>query len=157
MIYPLRRRHRYTIFVLALFVPILFVMSLLSRQTSQETNAIIPLSYDSPETGYEYSTEQAFGTHPSITFRRLEKSPAGTLAIELAALEPLRLPELLVYWAPNASTSAEKVPDDGVLLGAWAVTSSRIFELPEKIEEFSGTILLYSLSQQAVLASTPLN
>ena len=146
------------IFVLAVLVPVLFVVSLMARQAPPDPNSEIPHSFDSVSSNYTTpgGVSGTFAAQPAIAYRTMESQASNRTAIELSTTERLRLPELLVYWsAEDVSTS---LPEDRVLLGSWAVTSARIFELPERASGSSGTVTLYSLSQQNVVASaTPLN
>ena len=154
MIYPLRKRHRAMTYTLAILLPILFMVSLLARQAPPEPNSSIPRLHDSVigEFASTSGVSGTFAAQPAISYRILGNQAA---AIELSASETLRLPELLVYWSPQ--TRASTLPEDRVLLGSWAVTTTRVFELPTRAVGPLGGITLYSLSQQEVVASTPLN
>ncbi len=140
--------------VLSLLIPLVFVVSILGRPTSPEANADIPSVVESLASTFTMETGEAglFAEQPAMNYRILETSDGQKRAIELSASEPLRIPELLVYWSPNSN--AESLSNNHVLLGTWPVTFTRTFELPESAP---GAILLYSLSQQEVVASTPLN
>lgn len=157
MIYPLRRRHRTLIFALSILVPVLFVISLLARQAPPEPNTEIPLSVESMDSGFIASSGEpgTFTAQPSMHYRVLNHQSGQRTAIELSTSEHIRLPELLVYWSPTLN--AESLPSDHSLLGSWPVTFTRVFELPERAQGTSGAIILYSLSQQSIVASTPIN
>ena len=142
------------IFILALLVPILFVVSLMARQDPPDPNSSMPRLYDAVIGEFTASSGMSgvFDAQPAITYRLLGNQAA---AVELATTEVLRLPELLVYWSPENPSGF--LPEDRVLLGSWAVTSTRVFKLPARAVGPTGAITLYSLSQQEVVASTPLN
>lgn len=141
-------------FALALLVPILSVAGLMARQAPPDPNSSMPRLYDAVigEFAASSGVDGVFDAQPAITYQILGNQAA---AIELSTTEVLRLPELLVYW--SLENPAGSLPEDGVLLGSWAVTSTRVFELPARAVGPLGAITLYSLSQQEVIASTPLN
>ena len=140
--------------VLSLLVPLVFVVSILGRPISPEANDDIPSTVELPETIFTAETGEAgiFTGQPAMRYRILETADGQRRAIELSATESLRIPELLVYWSSNSN--AESLSDNHVLIGSWPVTFTRTFELPVSAP---GAIVLYSLSQQEVVASTPLN
>jgi|GEM_PF-4813614 len=140
--------------VLSLLIPLVFVVSILGRPISPEANDDIPTTVELSEATFTVETGEAgvFTGQQAMVYRILETSDGQRRAIELSATESLRIPELLVYWSPNSN--AESLSGDHVLLGSWPVTFTRTFELPVSTP---GAIVLYSLSQQEVVASTPLN
>lgn len=145
--------------ILAVVVPLLFVAGLLVREPAPEPNASVPGSaVQSPE---DYPVEirgaTAFAEEPGIMYRIVAtEASENQYAVELSSLDPLRLPALLVYWMPDPASQAEGPPDESVLLGSWAVTGRGVFDLPDSDHASSGALMLYSLSQQRVLATTPL-
>lgn len=155
MIHPLRRRHRRMIFALSVIVPILFMASLFARQAPPEPNEEIPLSFDPPAADFSLESEHTFVAEPAITYKVLRDQGSNTLALELSSTKPLRWPEVLVYWVSESNVDA--LPESRVLLGTWAATSARTYALPPDAGGSAGGVLLYSLSQQDVLASGMLN
>lgn len=145
------------ILALSFIVPILFVASLVARQAPPGPNEEIPLAFESTASGFVQESEQAFAAQPAITYQVLKDPATDALALNLSSEEPLRWPEALVFWTPERMDNADALPEDRVLLGTWAATSARTYALPQRAQGNSGSIVLYSLSQQDVLASGTLN
>lgn len=154
MIRPLRARHRAIFFVLAVGLPILFWSALLARDSEVEALTLAPeLSESGPCLTVEWEDEQRW-PGLAITTRVGHSVSAGQqAACELEAREPLKQPDLLLYWSPSAPSGS--LPEDAYLLGAWAAARG-CFLLPSAYGEQAGHLTLFSLGHGAVVASASL-
>ena len=158
MIKPLRTRHRIMTAVLAIVVPILFIAGIWHRDIEPALNESVPTSFESQASRFTsvVTETQQLSSDPSLTYRLIaETSESKRVAVELNASGNQRLPALLVYWTPSLEVESQ-FPEESVLVGHWAVTKSGVFELPVRAAEEKGSILLYSLAQQEMVASSRL-
>ncbi len=154
MIAPLRRRHRWTTAVLALAVPVLYVVALSGRVPEPVAEALpSALAGDSPagEVVNEYG---ALFTGQAIAVRL--RGGGSSWWIELEPREPVTRPEVLVYWTPQTTAAADRLPPDAFLLGALAGRRPQAFAVPSAALGGAGRLVLYSLGHQEVVASAPL-
>ena len=152
MIAPLRRRHRRLIAVLAVVVPVLFVVALTGRPTAPVT-ADLAAEIAAPPAGRVESEQGDLFDYPITT--RVRSSESGWW-VELEPREAIVKPEVLVYWTPESSAARDRLPSDAFLLGALAGTRPRAFEVPSRALGQAGRLWLYSLGHQEVVDSAAL-
>ncbi len=157
MIAPLRRRHRWMTGGLAIALPVLYVVALSARPDE-------PITLELPSTLAEAGTAggQSPGqldndlgelfTDPPIAVK--SRSDGASWWVELEPRTAVALPEVLVYWSRSSATG--RLPDDAYLIGGMAGDRTRVFELPADALGHAGTLVLYSLGHQEVVASTRL-
>lgn len=156
MIAPLRRRHRWVIPVLAVVVPVLYVVALAARPDHPAAPPL-PAELDRPMPGQVESEEADLFEHPITTRIRTGRDAVADAAwwVELSPREPLAKPEVLVYWSA-APSGGGQLPADAYLLGALAGTRARAYALPVEALGRPGRLWLYSLGHQEVVGSAEL-
>jgi len=155
MIRPLRQRHRLIISTLAVLLPLAFVLGLSARKTSptmRETPpALRPEPFSLPRVLFE---KEDLWSGMKITTRVCaEALPATRLVLELQPQEDLHSPDILVYWSPQISGSAHELLKEAHLLGTLAGRQKHSWLLSGTMVQAEGTLILYSLGHQTVLAS----
>jgi hypothetical protein len=158
MIQPLRRRHRWMTAALAIILPIAFVAGLAVRKPLPATENV-PSAV--PSTSTEFSQvlfeKGDLWNDLAISTRVLaDQLPTTHLAVELQPRVYLKIPDILVYWHPQPSSDADKLPEGSYLLGALAATEKRCFVLPDSALVHDGIIMLYSLAHQKKIAAAKL-
>lgn len=151
MIAPLRRRHRLTTTLLAIVVPVLYVVALAARP--DEPVAELPAALAETPPG---NVDNDFGelfTDPAIVVR--SRHDGADWWIELDPKRPVVSPETLVYWTRSSATAGQ-LPEDAYLIGSLAGDRSRTFAMPKNALGLAGSLVLYSLGAQEVVASTRL-
>ena len=152
MILPLRARHRAIFIALAVGLPILFWSALLARHPALLSRELGPeavgLCLDA-----EWQDDERWGELAITTRLGRSTSDAQQAACELESREPLKQPDLLVYWSPGAPAGV--LPDDAFLLGAWG-DSRRCFVLPAAFVDGPGHLTLFSLGHGEIFASASL-
>jgi hypothetical protein len=89
----------------------------------------------------------------AIQTRLLSVGPdPGHIAVELASKEPVVRPDVLVYWVSGERTIQNALPDDALLLGSFEQASPVPLFVPGKAVNQAGTLALYSLADQEVVA-----
>jgi hypothetical protein len=161
----LRRVHYGIHRILWLPIALLFLAALTSRPSSELRNegqdvllgSELPLGTKSDATpgprALVGSSLDAFGPWPA----RVALFGDGTL--ELTPLRPLDRPELLVYWLPGTQVG-DALPDSAQLLGRLAGTQVQRFRLPPRATASTsgrGSLVVYSLGHQAIVAVAPLS
>jgi hypothetical protein len=79
--------------------------------------------------------------------------------IELRLRSDLQVPDLLAYWVddrPPQAPGGGSLPENARLLGSVAGAGTYRFSLPESASHPSGTVLLYSLARNEVVAGSSL-
>lgn len=75
--------------------------------------------------------------------------------VRLTLREPLREPDVIVYWATRASTY-DQPPLGAQMLGVLDPRQPASFALPSQASFLSGRIVLFSLGQRVLIAQIPL-
>ena len=144
MIAPLRRRHRQWMTGLALLVPAVCALALWSRPPAPAGAG----GETSPVATSASSSARAIESLPG--FRTAVREGGEAAQLEVEALEPLRQPDLLLYF--SATPPSEALPGDAHLLGSVAYRQTRSYPLPATAAP-GGHLVLYSLAHQAVVAT----
>jgi len=165
VIHPLRRRHRLLITALAVVVPTLYLLALAARPSFPEDGwgrgGIPPSLEPIKEVGRELAAWPDLWPEPVRLTTRLVAMPDGLRALELLPVAPPDAPDLLLYWTPAAhqgdpASAGETLPGEAWLLGPFAPESPIPLPLPEVAWEGGGTLLLYSLGHQRLVAHAAL-
>ncbi len=159
MIQPLRRRRRWMMAAITIVLPVVFIAGLAVRKP-------IPATEDTPSAltvpqaiSFSHLLFEKTDLWPDlkiITRVYADQQPAERLAVELHPQDYLKIPDLLVYWHPQPAIQTDKLPDDAYLLGALAGTKTLRFILPEPAMTQDGSLILYSLAHQKIIATTML-
>lgn len=159
MIHPLRRRHLWMTTAIAIILPVVFVAGLAVRKPIPATENAPSALMAPPAVSFSHLLfeKSDLWADLKITTRvYADQQPAERLAVELHPQDYLKIPDLLVYWHPQPSIQTDKLPDDAYLLGALAGTQKRRFILPEPAMTQDGSLILYSLAHQKIIAATTL-
>ena len=156
MIAPLRRRHRWTTAVLAVAVPVLYVVALAARPDEPVVVSLPPEWSPAPAGKVEADLGLLIEDPPVVVRARGDgSSDVKSWGLELEPIEPIARPKMLVYWSASPPT-AGRLPEAATLLGGLAGRHARTFELPVAARGHAGTLVLYSLGHQEIVASAPL-
>ncbi len=152
MIAPLRRRHRLMATTLLVAVPVLYVLALLARP-AEPVMETLPAGFANAvgEGQVLFAEDDLFVEHRIAV--RLRSDSRGPV-LELEPMEPLALPDVLVYWSPSRQASPG-LPGDAYLVGALAAGAS-FSELPPAAARGGGRVVLYSLGHKQVVAAAEL-
>jgi hypothetical protein len=149
MTLPLRRRHRRIIVVLAVLLPLLFVVGIsLRRNVPQSENLpaeLSPQPVTFTATGYE--REDLFEKSP-VRVRIFRDDESGTLAVGLTAPRDFLKPDLMVYWSDSRLAASETLPADAKLLGAFV---SAVLVLPTEASTTDGQLTLFSVANHKIV------
>ena len=144
MIARLRRRHRLLVGVLAVIVVLAFIAAL----TARPAPAITPSTREGTEPlPSDTSSWTAFG--PGAELRAIREREPGRERLLIERRPGLSSPDLLVYWAADA-TAEDDLPPDAVLLGPLGDPGVHDFNLPAG--EAAGALILYSLGHGRILS-----
>ena len=160
MIAGLRARHRASFVALAVLLPCALAATLVSRREvapslapSRGTPGLAP-SRGTPGLAAPASppTRAGVSRQGGVEVHTREGLDAGV--VELAAPRDLALPDVLAYW--SSARPEGELPNPCTLLGSFAGTAPRCFELPPDARVTSagagrGWISLYSLGHQEVV------
>ncbi|MEM7350286.1 MAG: hypothetical protein AAF657_05740 [Acidobacteriota bacterium] len=153
MIAPLRRRHRWMTMLLAVVLPVLYIVALAGRQAEPIMAAVPSVLAVGTVAGGEATAEGLAIEGLPVTARVVLSGSSWTL--ELTPSEPLARPEVLVYWSDTAGP-AERLPDGAYLLGAFGGVRAQAYAVSEAVMGRPGSLVLYSLGHQEVLGSVAL-
>ncbi len=144
---------------LAVALPVLYVVALAARPDEPVTDPL-PAALAGAMPG---DVDNDFGeliSDPAIVVRSRTDSSRQRRAgvtprwwIELTPRSALARPEVLVYWSRSSATGT--LSEDAWWLGSLG-DRTRAFELPEEALGVTGSLVLYSLGHQEVVASTRL-
>jgi hypothetical protein len=152
VIAPLRARHRVIFAVLAIALPVIFVLALRARDDERNIAALPEtIASDGPDLGERGNTYVT--VHNGEEFRFAFDSTPRLVAVEQVSGE--RAPDLLVYWTPSAPQMHE-LPSGSILLGALGERERR-FVLPDAVNEHTGAFVVFALAHGAVIAVVNLN
>ncbi|MGH7457073.1 MAG: hypothetical protein ACRENG_37330 [bacterium] len=159
MIHPLRRRHRWMTVAISIVLPIAFVAGLTVRKPIPATENVPAASMTPSSAAFSHLLFEKSDLWPDLKITTrvyADQQPAARLAVELHPQDYLKIPDMLVYWHPQPSIQTDKLPDEVYLLGALAGTEKLRFILPEPAMTQDGSLILYSLAHQKIIAATML-
>ncbi|MGH7595223.1 MAG: hypothetical protein ACREOI_02675 [bacterium] len=159
MIQPLRRRHRWMMAAITVILPVVFVAGLAVRKPIPATENIPAASTSPSSMAFTHLLFEKTDLWPELKITTrvyADQQPAERLAVELHPQDYLKIPDLLVYWHPQPSIQTDKLPDGAYLLGALAGTQKLRCILPEPAMTQDGSLILYSLAHQKIIAATML-
>jgi hypothetical protein len=154
MILRLRQRHRRMVIALGVFLPVAFAVGIAARKPVPSMQTL-PAGFVVPEQKFaavEWVNRGLFEHMPIYVELRRERTDAGQFAVRFSADKNFMKPDLLVYWIGGDSKVADKLPEDALLVGAFE--SSAPLPLPASVASGNGVLLLYSLADQQVVATS---
>jgi len=152
MIRPLRQRHRVTVCLLGVVLPLAFVAGMAARKPVPVA-ATLPsgLAGKGNEFGKGVWTKTDLWPGQRI-ITIIRQDAAGSVAAELIFRDLVK-PDVLVYWAAGKGTTAvEELPDDARLLGA--LSNGVPLPIPADVRREVGRVVLYSLADHEVVAAS---
>lgn len=149
MIQALRNRHRAVMVFLALCLPTLFVLGLLSRSPSPPSSEI-PIYLEGPspngavvfKQNQQQTTITVFGGTPAVLC--MDRSEATSI------------PDPLLYWSAHPVMTAVP-PQDAHLLGPLSGSGQHFYCLPARAFEEQGFLLLFSPAHRRISERFVLN
>lgn len=79
-----------------------------------------------------------------------DAAPPSRLALEVTIHEPIKSPNLLLYWMQDEDFR------DAVLIGSFPTVNSATIELTPQMKMLDGSLVLYSLGHQEEFARAPI-
>jgi len=148
MILSLRQRHRRIFRVIACVLPIVMVVGIAARRSAPLVTALPPavtgVSDEARVTEWERS--DLFPDTPLVI--RAARSLNGEFTLTCAVRPGVAKPDVIVYWVPGSISHTRVVPDSAILLGS---LSAEVWRLPASAGQEDGSLLLFSLADQAVI------
>lgn len=155
MIRPLRKRHRVMVLSLTIALPAAFAVGIATRQEVPVAKAGALGRGPQVHNQSEIWTRNDLWEKNSIQTRLLRTGPGlGQLAVELSGMDRIVRPDVLVYWVPGEKKAGDSLPDDAFLLGSFAPSIATPLTLPESALNQTGALVLYSLADQEIIASS---
>ncbi len=149
MIQPLRAVHRRTFVALALVLPGILLIGIGARRPRLGPSAH---ATDVPPTAYLVRESSGLWQKNAIESKFYRNSyRAQDIYVVLQPARELNEPDLLLYWAANAS-EGNSLPREAQLLGAF--TGGKAFPLSLD-EKRAGHLILFSPAHQAVVDTAP--
>ncbi len=142
---------------LAVLIPTVFVIALLSRPTPAVV-AEIPAALLTRPAALQTVLYEREATSGGITFAVtvLVDTGASRSQVTLAAHDALPHPDVLVYWTDRLGRAGE-VPSTAVLLGTLAGTDLFRADLPGEARERDGSLLLFSRGHRQLVGTIALS
>lgn len=145
MIRPLRKLHRFTFYILAVLLPVIFIAGLAVRRP-------IPPSPSQPVVDQTGAARSASGEAGA-------PAASGEEAIDLNELRASGAPDPLIYWS-REQPQGDQLSQDAVLLGALSnlqgASSVRPRDLlPPAARESDGYLIIYSLANRRIVSVRP--
>jgi len=154
MTLPLRRRHRRMFAVIGILLPVAFVAGVAARKPIPATasNALLPPRQTFSQSGWNRS---GLFTNVGVRVQLLhDAANTNRIALQISTPKDFVKADLLVYWLPADSILKDNIPDDAVLLGAFA--SGQPLPMPPTVAQKSGRLILYSLADHEILSVSQL-
>jgi hypothetical protein len=155
MIRPLRQRHRIMITTLSVIIPTAFALGI-ARRSEMPSSSVNPSTAPAEIKRYTELWSRNDLWEKAAVRTRLLKSSSNPqrLAIELASTKQIVRPDLLVYRVSGELRTSDTLPDNAVLLGSFTQAAAVQFELPGQPNRQTGVLLLYSLADQEIVATS---
>ena len=150
MIRPLRQRHRVMISVLGILLPVALAVGIADRRS-------VPVASVPPELeGKVKEFAQVIWTKGDLwpgqrIITTLRCDNTDSVGAELA-FGDLAKPDVLVYWAAGKESARKSLPDNARLLGALVAHVPLL--LPAEVREEPGCLVLYSLADHEIVATS---
>ena len=155
MIRERRQVHRRIFSLLVVFVPALLIAGLLARREMPPAFQLDERLTNAAGLTISSATAPSRVTADSYEFEvSVDDSSAAGPVVTIRASTPVLKPDVLVYW--TASDEGEGLPADAILAGALSKDVSQKLTLPAEAAGGRGSILVYSLPHQEVLARIPM-
>ena len=154
MIRPLRQRHRIAISAIAILLPIAFVAGIAARKTIPAME--LPPAIIQPQPAFSHLVFKKDNLWPDleVAVRVFADSlPPANLIVELQPRSYIKMPDILIYWSPRPANSLEKLPENAFLVGTLSGVEARRFPLPSPALNSDGSLILYSLARQEMIAA----
>ena len=150
MIRPLRQRHQRIVIALGILLPAAFVMGIAARRPIPIVSQLPSVlgTAAQPFKSVAWQRNDLFAKSAIQVRLWREHSSAGRFAVSLSAVSDFVKPDLLVYWSAEAASVTNVLPDNAILLGAFA---SQTLPLPEAAEKSAGMLLLFSLADNEIV------
>lgn len=149
MILPFRQRHRRMFAVLAVVLPLLFVVGIALRRAVPQPETLPPEL--SPRTvtftATDYKRSDMFEKSP-VQLRLWREQGTARLAVGFSAAKDFLKPDLLAYWSAAHPTTTGALPKDARLLGAFVAGP---LTLPAEASVSDGFLILFSLANQEIV------
>lgn len=147
---PLRQRHRIAFLALAFLLPVAFTIAIAARKPLPVVGAL-PAALQAPAPVYEdigSPRTNLFAKTP-LQVRILKRiDHSGRIAVGLSSSQSLIEPDLIVYWNPGGSLTADTLPDTAILLGTFGPAA---LDLPDQAARSPGVLVLYSLADGEIV------
>jgi hypothetical protein len=157
MILSRRKIHRFSFIVLAIVLPLVFGVGVfLQPQMLPADSSTAPL-FALSGAGATQSSEIEASTISAQGFRFQAQTFQGEGNQMLLALTPatvVKLPDPLVYWQAGEA-QGETLDPRAILLGSLSGASQRQFALPAVAQGQDGSLVLYTLGYQRIVATFP--
>ena len=153
MIRPLRQRHRRMVIVLGIFLPVAFAVGIAARKpVPGMTSLPAELVASSRKfTVTEWERTDLFTKAPLQVELLREAAGAGNFALRFSTARDFVKPDLIVYWVTGTNMT-DMLPDNARLLGSFNPVTP--LPLPEHVRSASGTLVLYSLADHAIVETS---
>ncbi|NER78694.1 MAG: hypothetical protein F6K42_03775 [Leptolyngbya sp. SIO1D8] len=160
MILSRRKAHFYAAICLSCTLCVVFLAGLLWRPATP----LVDESTDELFAAANFAKRgDAIGTLASETLSingvnlevRTAELPNGDLALLVQPAQALQFSDVLVYWI-SGDAVLENIDDEAILLGQLSGMSLRSFPILPEMRSQSGSLLLYSRSQETAIAAVPL-
>ncbi len=153
MIRPLRERHRRVVSLLALILPVGYLV-LLTHRAPAEPDAL-PFAAD---LSGRVPSGPAFEllAEPRLEGRLLGTRGEGTPdALQITPSGDPGIPDLLAYWSPVAGDGHE-LPPGATFIGALSGSREQVFPMPAPGIIQGGHVILFSPARGEIIAGVPL-
>jgi hypothetical protein len=155
MLRPLRQRHRVIVFALTVVLPTAFAVGIASRREAPISRSGVPGFSMEVGNQAEVWSRADLWEGKTINTRLLKtEHGSGLLAVGLEPKDRIIRPDVLVYWVPGERKIHDSLPGDAFLLGSFEQASLNPLTLPEKTSAQTGMLVLYSLADQEVIATS---
>jgi hypothetical protein len=144
---------------ITIVLPIVFVAGLVVRKPIPATENIPAASMAPSSVAFTHLLFEKTDLWPDLKITTrvyADQQPAEHLAVELHPQDYLKTPDMLIYWHLQPSIQTYKLPDDAYLLGALVGTQKLRSILPEPAITIDGSLMLYSLAHQKIIAAITL-
>jgi hypothetical protein len=140
-------------FCLAVTLPAAFALGVAIRAKVPTSHLPIPGVSDENRNQRALWTRTDLWEKLAIETRLLTFGSAPSqVAIQLIPTVQIVRPDVLVYWVAGEGKLQMSLPDDAFLLGSFDSTNPRSFPLPGVAPKQTGSLVLYSLADQEIIA-----